>query len=158
MERVKGQRARDASHHRMVRRGLLILAGTAALAGGASGQDAPARLYDLSPAQSRSITAENPTGERGAGGNATEGTGKDSAGDLGVGWKISPFKDVRAGQTLTVADIASEGVINHIWMVPVDRGPSLKGLILRIYWDGEAEPSVEVPLGDFFASGLGGFA
>lgn len=153
MKRINGQQA-CASRLRLARNGLLFLAG---IATGVSAQDAP-RLYDLSPAESRSITAENPTGARGAGGNATEGTGKESAGDLGVGWKISPFKEIKAGQTLTVADISAEGVINHIWMTPVDRGPSRKSLILRIYWDGETSPSVEVPLGDFFASGLGDFA
>lgn len=30
--------------------------------------------------------------------------------------------------------------------------------ILRFYWDGEMEPSVEVPVGDFFACGWGKFA
>ncbi|MBQ4557281.1 MAG: DUF2961 domain-containing protein [Clostridia bacterium] len=31
----------------------------------------------------------------------------------------------------------------------------LKGLHIRIYWDGESEPSVDVPLGDFFGSSYG---
>ncbi|HEU4752495.1 MAG TPA: glycoside hydrolase family 172 protein, partial [Armatimonadota bacterium] len=31
-------------------------------------------------------------------------------------------------------------------------------LILRMYWDGEKEPSVECPVGDFFANGWGRFA
>jgi hypothetical protein len=30
--------------------------------------------------------------------------------------------------------------------------------ILRIYWDGEVEPSIEVPVGDFFACGWGQYA
>ena len=41
-------------------------------------------------ADRRAITAENPTGERGGGGRANEGTGAHAARDLGVGWKISP--------------------------------------------------------------------
>ena len=46
-------------------------------------------LYRLSSAQTRSISPENFTGEKGKGGMATEGTGKSDAKDLGVGWKIT---------------------------------------------------------------------
>ena len=36
------------------------------------------------------------------------------------------------------------------------REPALhRQLVLRMYWDGEATPSVEVPVGDFFAVGFG---
>ncbi|MEN2592953.1 DUF2961 domain-containing protein, partial [Acinetobacter baumannii] len=31
----------------------------------------------------------------------------------------------------------------------------LRDLVIRIYWDEEKEPSVEVPLGDFFCCGFG---
>src|SRR6266705_6937580 len=47
-------------------------------------------LYRLSKAKTRSISAENFTGEKGKGGMATEGTGAKAARDLGQGWKISP--------------------------------------------------------------------
>jgi hypothetical protein len=47
-------------------------------------------LSRLSNAKSRSISAENFSGEKGKGGMATEGTGKNCARDLGQGWKISP--------------------------------------------------------------------
>ncbi len=47
-------------------------------------------LSRLSPAQTRSISAENVHGEKGRGGMATEGTGAHAAHDLGPGWKISP--------------------------------------------------------------------
>jgi hypothetical protein len=47
-------------------------------------------LSRLSDAETRSISAENPTGDKGAGGRATEGTGQSQARDLGQGWKVSP--------------------------------------------------------------------
>ena len=46
-------------------------------------------LSRLSQARTRSISAENPTGERGQGGWATTGTGANASRDLGVGWKVS---------------------------------------------------------------------
>ena len=63
----------------------------------------PGNLSRLSNAQTRSISAENFTGEPGKGGMATEGTGKNHAGDLGQGWKISPSIVVQPGDTFTLA-------------------------------------------------------
>ena len=64
---------------------------------------------------------------------------------------------VAPGETKTLAEISGAGVIRRFyllaWSVP-DRMRYRK-LILRMYWDGEKDPSVEVPLGDFFGSGLG---
>ena len=45
-------------------------------------------------------------------------------------------------------------MIQQIWLTPA--GPALAQLILRFYWDDQEQPSVECPLGDFFASGWGG--
>jgi len=46
-------------------------------------------------------------------------------------------------------------VITHIWFTIAAPSPShLKENILRIYWDGNAKPSVEVPVGDFFGLNL----
>ena len=100
--------------------------------------------------ESRSISAENFQGEKGKGGMATEGTGKECARDLGPGWKISPYVNIAPGACFTLADIEGPGSIRHIWMT--DSAPVNRALILRIYWDGSDTPSVEVPLGDFFAS------
>ena len=47
-------------------------------------------LATLSNAKTRSISPENFTGEKGKGAMATEGTGKNCARNLGIGWKISP--------------------------------------------------------------------
>jgi hypothetical protein len=109
-------------------------------------------LYRLSRARTRSISPENFTGAKGAGGQATEGTGARAARDLGKGWKVSPSVGIKAGETFTLADISGAGAIQHIWMTPTGHW---RFQILRIYWDGEATPSVEVPVGDFFASGWG---
>ncbi|MBT3270018.1 DUF2961 domain-containing protein [Candidatus Poribacteria bacterium] len=58
------------------------------------------------------------------------------------------------GETLELPPLTGPGVINHIWMTSHAGGMSeLNALSLRIYWDGREEPDVEVPLGDFFATG-----
>ncbi len=114
-------------------------------------------LWRLSQAQSRSITPENFDGAVGGGGRATEGTGKDFARDLGPGWKISPSVVVPAGETFVLADIQGPGAIQHFW-ITTNVPNRLRELILRISWDDQPHPSVEVPLGDFFANGLGGFS
>ena len=112
-------------------------------------------LYKLSDAETRSICPENFTGEKGKGGMATDGTGAKASRDLGQGWKVSPSVDVKAESTLTLADIEGPGAIQHIWLTPTG---TWRYSILRIYWDGEETPSVECPLGDFFACGWGEYA
>ena len=52
----------------------------------------------LSNAQTRSISAENFTGAKGQGGEATEGTGAIPARELGQGWKVSPSIDIAPGE------------------------------------------------------------
>ena len=112
-------------------------------------------LSRLSRAKSRSISAENFNGEKGKGGMATEGTGAQSARDLGRGWKISPSVRLTAGQTFTLAEIEGPGALQQIWMTLKQ---PWRSLILRFYWDGEKTPSVEVPAGDFFCMGWGQYA
>jgi len=112
-------------------------------------------LSRLSHAKSRSISAENYTGEKGKGGMATEGLGAPAARDLGQGWKISPAVRIKPKQTFTVAEIRGEGAIQQIWMTPTGQW---RYTILRFYWDDETTPSVEVPVGDFFACGWGQYA
>lgn len=108
-------------------------------------------LTRLSRAKSRSISAENPTGGKGQGAMATEGTGAVHARGLGQGWKISPSVVIEPGRTVAAAEIEASGVIEHIWLTT--HPEHWRSLILRCYWDGEATPSVEVPLGDFFCNG-----
>jgi hypothetical protein len=63
---------------------------------------------------------------------------------------------LKPGEVREVADIRGPGVISHIWFT-LSRQTDyvLKDCVLRIYWDGEKEPSVEVPIGEFFGLGHG---
>jgi hypothetical protein len=110
-------------------------------------------LVRLSRAKSRSISPENFTGEKGRGAMATDGTGAKAARDLGQGWKVSPSVRIAPKQVFTLAEIA--GAVQHIWMTPTGHW---RHSILRMYWDGEPTPSIEAPVGDFFASGWGRYA
>ena len=112
-------------------------------------------LFLLSDAESRSISPENFTGARGGGARATEGTGARAARDLGSGWKISPSVLIPAGEIFTLADIEGPGAIQQIWLT---HSGAARTLILRIFWDDQAHPSVECPIGDFFASPWEGYA
>jgi hypothetical protein len=112
-------------------------------------------LSRLSKAKSRSISPENFTGEKGKGGMAVDGPAAACARDLGRGWKISPSIRIAAGETRVLADIARAGAIQQIWMTPTG---NWRYSILRIYWDGADTPSVECPIGDFFACGWGKYA
>ena len=112
-------------------------------------------LSRLSSARTRSISPENFTGEKGRGGMATDGTGAHCAKDLGQGWKISPSIRVAPGECRTLAAIDGPGAVQHIWMTPTGHW---RYAILRIYWDGQDAPSVECPVGDFFACGWGKYA
>ena len=110
-------------------------------------------IFRLSDAKSRSISPENFTGEKGRAAMATDGPAANAARDLGQGWKVSPWVWIDSGQTFTLCDIKRPGAIQHIWMTPA--GIPWRFAIIRIYWDDEETPSVECPLGDFFACGWG---
>lgn len=106
----------------------------------------------LSQAETRSISAENPNGERGGGAKA-EPDEHNAASMLGKGWKVRPCITLEPGTTTTLADIQGPGIIQHVW-ITVDV-KAYRDTILRMYWDDESTPSVEVPLGDFFCNGHG---
>ena len=112
-------------------------------------------LSRLSKAQTRSVSPENFTGEKGKGGMSTDGAALDSARGLGQGWKVSPFVVIPPRSTFVLADVKGMGAIQQIWMTPAG---TWRFAILRVYWDGETEPSIECPLGDFFACGWGRYA
>jgi hypothetical protein len=66
------------------------------------------------------------------------------------------FRHVVPGATETVLDADGPGEISHVWFTIADNEPyHLKRIVLRMYWDGEQNPSVEAPIGDFFGLGLG---
>jgi hypothetical protein len=61
---------------------------------------------------------------------------------------------ISPGERRTLLEVEGPGCITHIWMTLLGKDPhSFRNLILRMWWDGEAEPSVEAPLGDFFGVG-----
>ena len=62
---------------------------------------------------------------------------------------------IAPGETATLAEIQGAGIIRHIWMTTNSQGPIGRTLVIRMYWDGQATPSVEAPFGDFFGVGLG---
>ena len=103
-------------------------------------------LPRLSSAQSRSISAENPHGSRGGGARAeADPTGRSRL--LGRGWKCRPYIWIEPNETVTLAEIEDAGTIQSIWTA----GPMTRNVVLRMYWDDQEHPSVEVPLPDFFA-------
>lgn len=66
------------------------------------------------------------------------------------------WKPILPGKTLVLADLKGSGTIERIWLTILPSEPAYSRLMtLRIYWDGEAAPSVECPIGDFFAVGHG---
>ena len=97
-------------------------------------------LYELQHLESRSANAENPRGEKSMGGVA------------GGGHKGSPCVQwVKPGQVVTLLDIEGCGTVRHIWLTFPPYHPDLyRGLVIRMYWDGQEVPSVEAPVGDFF--------
>jgi hypothetical protein len=115
----------------------------------------------LDNSETRSISAENITGEKGKGGMAIPDPSEikpaasaRAADDLGQGWKVKPFLRINKGETVTLMDVDGPGIIRHIWMV---EGLS-RNHVLRFYWDNEQTPSIEVPVPDFFAVGNETFA
>ena len=123
-------------------------------------------LANLSPkSESRMISPENPTGERGKGAMAVPDPSSPNlpfsgpSVHLGQGWKVNPFIKIAAHTTVTIMDVAGPGTIEHIWMASSDNyAGNGRSTVLRFYWDDEATPSVEVPMTDFFAIGNDRFA
>ena len=88
---------------------------------------------------SRSISFENPRGERGRGGTAAKGR------------KGSPSRVVAPGEKITLADIEGPGRLGHIWMTfPPAEPEQMRAVALEVFYDGLSEPSISVPCLDFF--------
>jgi len=118
----------------------------------------------------RSLHARSPTVPLGLGGSLATlalprpGTPKhDGTWDRSGG--NSDLSVVGPGQTLTVFAYRGAGIVRRFWMTLLPRLGTLgtreqmvavhRQLILRMYWDSERTPSVEVPVGDFFGVGFG---
>jgi hypothetical protein len=96
---------------------------------------------------SRSISFENPTGAPGEGGK--------TASNLGPGRKGMPAKFIQPGQTVQLGDIEGPGTIRHLWMTTMGDPAMYRSLVLRAWWEGQAHPSIECPLGDLFGCAHG---
>lgn len=74
----------------------------------------------------------------------------DRTGGNADAWPIEP------GATKEIFNSAGPGVISHIWFtIAAESSNHLKEIVIRGYWDGNAKPSIEVPVGDFFGLNLG---
>ena len=87
----------------------------------------------------------------------------DPRGDLDEQSNYDNFT-VPPGETHVLMDEKGPGVITHMWLTflgPEPQGWARNGsanhqeMLLRIYWDGNKRPSVEAPVGEFFANCFG---
>jgi hypothetical protein len=63
---------------------------------------------------------------------------------------------IEPGETFVMADIEGAGIVTHIWITISSGDPLVRrNLVLRAYWDGSENPSIEAPIGDFFGQGWG---
>jgi hypothetical protein len=93
---------------------------------------------------SRSVTFENPTGARGAGGAAARGR------------KGAPSRSIRAGERVTLVELEGPGTVRHVWCtVPPAPPEVMRAMVLEVFYDDETEPGVSVPLLDFFGAPCG---
>jgi len=95
--------------------------------------------------ETRWASPENPTGEKGTGGQSNGGR------------KGRPSVSIKAGEQVTLAEVrGSSGTVRRIWATFSDRSPAmLRGLKIEMFWDGASKPAVSAPFGDFFGMALG---
>ncbi len=110
-----------------------------------SGNSRAQQLYSMPSGVHSGVSSfENINGIPGKGGMTNKGA------------KGNPFESLNAGETKTLLDIHEAGIINRMWFTVDNRSPEmLRSLRLRIYWDSQSKPAVDVPFGDFFCAGLG---
>jgi hypothetical protein len=88
---------------------------------------------------SRSISFENPNGARGAGGKSA------------FGRKGRPARVLQPGERVVLASINGTGTIRHIWMTLSALPPEMaRALRFEVFYEGLSEPSISVPIFDFF--------
>ena len=114
------------------------------LACAASNMAATDALFNVpTGVQTRWASMENPDAKKGGGGV------------VGFGRKGSACKPMEAGESLVMAHGDGAGIVRRMWVTIPDRIPELmRGMVIRMYWDGEGKPAVEAPLGDFFCQPL----
>jgi hypothetical protein len=80
---------------------------------------------------------------------------KGSGGKSNHSAKGNAFEGLKSGESKTLLDIKEAGMIERMWFTVRDRSPRMmRSMRLRIYWDGQEKPAVDVPFGDFFGYGL----
>ncbi|HEX2864974.1 MAG TPA: glycoside hydrolase family 172 protein [Deinococcales bacterium] len=63
---------------------------------------------------------------------------------------------LQTGETVVIAETGGAGIVTHFWTtIACESKHHLRKIVLRAYWDGETEPSIECPIGDFFGMGHG---
>jgi hypothetical protein len=59
---------------------------------------------------------------------------------------------IAAGKEIVLGDFSGPGKITYFYITDDTKGRFYPGLVLRVFWDDEAEPSINVPLADFFGA------
>ena len=73
-----------------------------------------------------------------------------------TGGNLDALTDLAPGESAVLLDITGPGKITHLWLTLMElpeHDTMIRDMVLRMYWEGNAVPSVEVPLGDFFGLG-----
>ena len=85
----------------------------------------------------RTVSFENPTGAPGAAGSAAGGR------------KGAPQRSLDRGERVVLVDLDGPGRVGHFWMtVPPMRPEHLREVVVEVFYDGSAEPSISVPAAD----------
>jgi hypothetical protein len=93
--------------------------------------------------ETRWYSFENPDGTPGRGARSQEGR------------KGAASRPVAPGETVVLADVAGPGIVRRVWLTVPGQVETLRGWVVRMYWDGQDWPSVEAPLQDFFGLPFG---
>ena len=65
------------------------------------------------------------------------------------------FVEIAAGDSAVLLDTPGPGVVRRLWVTVASRDRQyLRRIALKMYWEGETDPSVAAPLGDFFGNGF----
>jgi hypothetical protein len=104
-------------------------------------------LYTAPPkdAETRWVSPENPTGEKGQGGKTNKGA------------KGNAFFIIAPGEKKIIFDVKGAGIIKRMWMSGsiALNAEQRRSVRIDMYWDSAAKPAVSAPVGDFFGDGLG---
>ena len=86
----------------------------------------------------------------------TDGRSRRSSSWDRTGGNVDALTDIPPGGTAVLLDTRGPGKVTHIWLTVMEypgHDTLLRDLVIRMFWEDERLPSVEVPLGDFFGLG-----